>query len=284
MVCHAGQASNSYLRRSYGDRLKLPTSKRGLLWLVFLPGFHTLNSCLKCCGPPRATAFFCGIGDLAMAGRITALRYQKHDDQRVNVYLDGEYAFALPALVAAGLKNGQDLDDAQIAALKAENEEEQAHDRALQFLSFRPRSVAEVRHSLETRQIPTDIANSVIQRLLAAGYLDDQAFAQFWVADRERFKPRAPVALRQELRLKGVPEDIIAQALGSLDSESSAYRAGAAYSRRLSNLDQRTFRQKLGNHLLRRGFQHDVVWPVVDRLWREQRDDTEGGESPDDDT
>lgn len=219
-----------------------------------------------------------------MAGRITALRYQKHDDQRVNVYLDGEYAFALPALVAAGLKNGQDLDDAQIAALKAENEEEQAHDRALQFLSFRPRSVAEVRHSLETRQIPTDIADSVIQRLLAAGYLDDQAFAQFWVADRERFKPRAPVALRQELRLKGVPEDIIAQALGSLDSESSAYRAGAAYSRRLSNLDQRTFRQKLGNHLLRRGFQHDVVWPVVDRLWREQRDDTEGGESQDDDT
>ena len=84
--------------------------------------------------------------------------------------------------------------------------------------------------------------------------------------------------------MKGVPEDIIAQALGSLDSESSAYRAGAAYARRLANLDQRTFRQKLGNHLLRRGFQHDVVWPVVDRLWREQRDDTEGGELPDDDT
>jgi len=89
--------------------------------------------------------------------------------------------------------------------------------------------------------------------------------------------------LRQELRLKGVPEDIIIQALGSLDSESSAYRAGAAYSRRLSDLDQHTFRQKLGNHLLRRGFPHDVVWPVVDRLWREERGDKEGGESPDDD-
>ena len=218
-----------------------------------------------------------------MAGRITALRYQKHDDQRVNVYLDGEYAFALPVLVAVTLKIGQDLNAGQIAVLKAENEEEQAHDRALRFLAVRPRSVAEVRHSLETRQIPTDVTDSVIQRLLAAGYLDDQAFAQFWVADRERFKPRAPVALRQELRLKGVAEDIIAQALGSLDSESSAYRAGATYAWRLSNLDQRTFREKLGNHLLRRGFRYDIVWPVVDRLWREQRDDTEGGEWPDDD-
>ena len=100
----------------------------------------------------------------------------------------------------------------------------------------------------------------------------------------QHFEPRAPVALRQELRLKGVPEDIIAEVLGPLDSESSAYRAGTAYARRLSNLDQHTFRQKLGDHLLRRGFQHDVVWPVVDRLWREQRADTEGGESPDDDT
>jgi len=219
---------------------------------------------------------------LGMAGRITALRFQKHDDQRVNVYLDGEYAFALPELLAAALKVDQVLDDDQIAALKAENEEEKAHDQALRFLSYRPRSVAEVRHNLDMRQVPIDVTDSVIQRLLAAGYLDDQAFAQFWVADRERFKPRAPVALRQELRLKGVPEDIITQALGLLDSESSAYRAGAAYARRLSNLDQHTFRQKLGNHLLRRGFPHDVVWPVVERLWREQSAE-EGGELPDDD-
>ncbi len=200
----------------------------------------------------------------------------------MNVYLDGEYAFALPELLAAALKVDQVLDDDQIAALKAENEEEKAHDQALRFLSYRPRSVAEVRHNLDMRQVPIDVTDSVIQRLLAAGYLDDQAFAQFWVADRERFKPRAPVALRQELRLKGVPEDIITQALGLLDSESSAYRAGAAYVRRLSNLDQHTFRQKLGNHLLRRGFPHDVVWPVVERLWREQSAE-EGGELPDDD-
>ena len=217
-----------------------------------------------------------------MAGRITALRFQKHDDQRINVYLDGEYAFALPALLAAALKVGQVLDDDQIATLKAENEEEQAHDQALRFLSYRPRSVAEVRQNLEKREIPPDVTELVIQRLLEAGYLDDQAFAGLWVADRERFKPRSPVALRQELRLKGVPEDIIAQALSSLDSENSAYRAGATYARRLSTLDQRTFRQKLGNHLLRRGFQHDDVWPVVDRLWQELCDDAASGEQADD--
>ena len=77
--------------------------------------------------------------------------------------------------------------------------------------------------------------------------------------------------VRQELRQKGVADDIISQALHDLDSESSAYRAGLAQARRLENLDQRTFRQKLGGFLLRRGFAHDVVWPVVDQLWTEAR-------------
>jgi regulatory protein len=216
-----------------------------------------------------------------MAGRITALRHQKHDSERINVYLDGEYAFALPALLAAALQVGQEMNDDQIAALQAEDAEEQAHNRALRFLSYRPRSVAEVRQNLEKHRTSPDVVELVIQRLLAAGYVDDQAFARQWVADRERFRPRAPVALRQELRLKGVPDDIIAQALVSLDSESSAYHAGATYARRLSTLDQRVYRQKLGAYLLRRGFQHDDVWPVVDRLWQEQRDDTDSGQQAD---
>lgn len=216
-----------------------------------------------------------------MAGRITALRFQKRDDQRVNVYLDGEYAFALPAHVAATLKIGQLLDDRDITLLQERDTEEKAYDQALRFLSYRVRSVAEIRKYLEEKETPAGVVDSTIQRLMTAGYLDDQAFARSWVADRERFRPRAPAALRQELRAKGVSEQVITQALSSLDSETSATRAGSVYARRLSHLDQRTFRQKLGSFLLRRGFPHDVVWPVVDQLWRDMHEETVFGEQPD---
>lgn len=235
------------------------------------------------CGLPQATAFLLVASERVMAGRITALRFQKRDNQRVNVYLDGDFALALPAHVAASLKIGQALDDQEIASLRILDQEDKAYHQALHFLSFRARSVSEVRRYLESKDVPADTVDAAIQRLLAAGYLDDQAFARSWIANRERFKPRAPAAVRQELRAKGLPEQVITEALGSLDSEASASRAGTAYARRLSTLDQHTFRQKLGSHLLRRGFPHDVVWPVVDQIWRETHGDEAVGEYPDGD-
>jgi regulatory protein len=208
-----------------------------------------------------------------MAGTITALRVQKGNAQRVNVYLDGRYGLALPILTAATLRRGQFLSDEDIACLKAIDEEEKAYERAVRFLARRPRSIAETQRYLRRRPLPDPVIDRVIQRLATAGYLDDRLFAQFWVEDRERFRPRGQAALRHELRQKGLPDQIIDEALQALDAEDSAYRAATAYAPRLARLDRPTFRQKLGGYLLRRGFGHEVVWPVVERTWQELRDD-----------
>lgn len=214
-----------------------------------------------------------------MAGTITALRMQRKNKERVNVYLDGRFAFGLPAMVAARLKKGQYLSDEEIARLKAVDEEERAYERSLRFLSYRPRSIAEVRRYLKRCQIDPRVIDAVVERLIRAGYLNDQAFVSFWVDDRERFRPRGRQALRHELRQKGVADEIIEEALSSLDEEASAYRAGLAQARRWQKLDRRQFGQKLGSYLLRRGFAHEVVWPVVERLWQELVDDSNGLDS-----
>ncbi len=204
-----------------------------------------------------------------MTATITALRLQQRNRERVNVYLDGVFAFGLPAVIAASLRVGQSLGEDEIASLQGQDEVQRAYDHALRFLASRPRSTGEVRRNLERQALTDATVNAVIQRLQAAGYLDDEAFARFWVSNREQFRPRAPLALRQELRQKGIADSIINQALHEVDSEDSAYRAGLAQARRYETLDQRTFRQKLGGYLLRRGFAHSEVWPVVDRIWSE---------------
>lgn len=216
-----------------------------------------------------------------MAGKITALQFQKRTDERINVFLDGQYAFPLAAVVAAALRPGQNLSDDDIARLTAADEAEQAYERAVNFLAYRPRSVAEVRRYLRKRSVPQEAIDGVIERLSAAGYLDDAGFAQFWVSDRERFNPRSSLALRQELRNKGVSNQTIDEALRSLDGGDSAYRAGSDRARRIGNLDEQAFRQKLGGYLLRRGFPHDVVWPVVGRLWRELHGQEQGEDHED---
>jgi regulatory protein len=205
-----------------------------------------------------------------MAGTITALVAQKRNKERVNVYLDGEFAFGLALIEALKLHKGQQLSDDDIARLKALDEIEVAHDRALNFLSYRPRSSEEVRRNLHQKEFAEQTIETVIERLTGAGLLDDAAFARYWVDNRERFEPRSRRALRYELRQKGVPDAAIQAALDDLDEEDAAYRAASARLRRYARADEETFRKGLGNFLARRGFGYGIVRDVLDRLWQEQ--------------
>jgi regulatory protein len=204
-----------------------------------------------------------------MAGTITALKVQKRNPQRVNVFLDGRYAFGLAAIEAARLQRGQVLSDEDIERLKERDSFEKAHDRALRFLSYRPRSEAEVRCYLQGKAVSPAIEEEVIERLTSARLLDDLTFARYWVENRETFNPRGSRMLRYELHQKGLSDEIIAQALMDLDEEESAYRVALRRGRRLAHLDQVSFRQKLGAHLLRRGFPYEIVNLMVERAWQE---------------
>ena len=86
-----------------------------------------------------------------MAKKITALKLQKRNKDRVNVYLDDEFAFGLSRIVAAWLRTGQELTEEKIAELQAQDNVEVALQRALNFLSYRPRSEEEVRRNLTYR-------------------------------------------------------------------------------------------------------------------------------------
>jgi len=207
-----------------------------------------------------------------MAGKITALKFQKKRKERVNVYLDGKYAFSLQAILAARLHKGQLLSDEEIEGLLQEDAFQKAYDRALNFLTYRPRSRAEVRRYLQRKGVSPEVSQRVEERLIRAGLLDDEAFARFWVENREAFNPRSRYRLRQELWQKGLDAQVIAQAVQEVDEEQSAYRAAAGRARRYAHLDRREFQRKLGSFLQRRGFSYEIVKGVVERLWQETRE------------
>jgi len=210
-----------------------------------------------------------------MAGRITALKYQKKRRDRVSVYLDGRFAFGVPEIVAARLQVGQSLSDAEIEALCEHGSVEEAYNRALGYLSYRPRSQAEVATYLQRHDIPDTQVEAAVERLKAAGLVDDEAFAQFWVENREQFRPRGPRALRYELQRKGIGREAIDQALEGVDPLAGAYQAAARKAQQLSHLDQPEFFRKLVDYLARRGFDYDVAKEVTNRYWSEFRLHTE---------
>jgi regulatory protein len=205
-----------------------------------------------------------------MANRITALQVQKKNSQRVNVFINDEFAFGLARIVAAWLNVGQELSDNKIAELKAQDQKEQALQRALNLISYRPRSEAEVHNNLKKHQIPEETISAVIIRLRETGVLNDQHFAEAWVENRATFRPRSKLALRIELVQKGIDEAIIEETLADINDTAQAYEAGQKKARQLRTADEKTFKQKLLGFLARRGFSYEVASPVVKQLWEEK--------------
>ena len=206
--------------------------------------------------------------------KVTALKLQARNPARVNVHLDGQFALALAKVLAARLRLGQELSEADLAALRQADAEEDAYARALRLLSLRARSETEIRRRLHQHAAGPAGVDVVAARLRQAGLIDDQAFAGGWVENRGAFRPRSRRALQAELRRKGVAEEVVRQAVAKVDEAEAAYQAATRQARRLAGLPLADFRRRLTAFLARRGFDYETIEVVVERVWREQSADT----------
>ncbi|MFN3309373.1 MAG: regulatory protein RecX [Anaerolineales bacterium] len=206
---------------------------------------------------------------------VTALKAQKKNPQRISVFLDGQFAFGVSRLVAAWLQVGQKLTEERLAQLLHEDRVETLYQRALRYLSFRPRSEQEMNAYLISYEKDERVRNLILERLKANGWLDDCQFAAQWVENRATFRPRSKKALTLELRQHGVQAEVIDQALQNLDEEEMAYQAVQKCLHRYRDLDKPTFRRKVYDFLIRRGFSYEVVLPTIQRCWQEIHSDTE---------
>lgn len=216
---------------------------------------------------------------------ITRLQLQQNNKERVNIFLDGEYAFALELMLAAELRKGQTLTDTEIAALQADDEKKRAYAASLGFLGQRARSQREVEQRLKQREFSPTAIDQTVARLQQEGYLDDATFGQQWVTNRQRFRPRSERALRYELRRKGVETQLIDEVLqeAEIDEDAAAWTALQPKLARWQSLERPQFIQKAGGFLARRGFGHEVARRVLERAWT-QRDQGEAfAETPLDD-
>lgn len=206
-----------------------------------------------------------------MDREITAIKAQKRNRQRVNIYLDGEFAFGLSRFVAGWLETGRKLSEVDIKRLQEQDTYEVAFQKALQFISHRPRSIEETRRRLSEKGFSDEVVETTLEKLLDKNYLDDLDFARQWIENRNEFRPRSDRLLAYELRLKGVADKDITQALEKFggDQDDLAYKAGIKKAKKCRQETKFDFQKKVGGFLSRRGFHYGIVKPTVERLWKE---------------
>ena len=213
------------------------------------------------------------LGCLCLMKKITAIEVQKRSPNRVNIHLDGEFAFGLARIVAAWLRVGQELSEEKIEQLQLEDARERAFQQAILFLSYRARSESEIRQNLRKHEIPEPIIEQTLERLRQDGLANDNHFARAWVENRSTFRPRSRRMMAMELRQKGLGDEAVSSAVESVDDEALAYEAAQKRAPRLKALEWNEFRKKLSDFLARRGFSYSVIAPVVTRIWNEAHKD-----------
>ena len=203
--------------------------------------------------------------------KITALPPQKHDPDRVSVFVDGEFRMGLSAevVLAAGLRVGDAVDDARLAELERRDLTWQAREAALRLLAVRPRSAAELARRLRMKGYGPEIGEEVIGRLRELGMIDDAVFAGTLVRDRVRLRPQGARRLASELRQKGVDDETARAAIRETmegeetDERELARRATEKWRARPGEEPARA-RRRLHGYLARRGFDGEVIREILD--------------------
>jgi regulatory protein len=219
-------------------------------------------------------------------GKISDIVPQKKKPNRSNVYVDGDFAFGISADLRfeKRLETGQLISDKQSQALIAADQVERLVNKAFKFLSYRPRSEKETRDHLlwkgRLREVKGELekqkygesVEQAIRKLKKLKQLDDQEFAKWWVEQRSRFNPRGQIFLKKELQSKGVGKNIIDQVLNN-NIETQVQLAMKAATKKVKScqkLDQHEFKTKLGQYLVRRGFNWEVTKKVVDTFLKKR--------------
>lgn len=198
---------------------------------------------------------------------ITALEQQKNNPDRVNVYIDDQFAFGVSRFVGAWLKTGDVIEDTRIQQLLDQDSYETALQKALKFIAYHPRTEAEVRTKLTKLEFKEDLVDGVIRDLKSKNYINDSDFAQEWIISRSQSKPRSFKYFTYELKRKGVSEEFINKALKKAPDESDmALQLGNKYLKRYANLEEDDFKKKMYGVLARRAFPYEIIKITIEKL------------------
>ena len=192
---------------------------------------------------------------------ITKIRHQIKNTDRVNVFVDGKYSFSLDLnqLLKSKLKTGLHINESELKKLKKLSSDGKIKIRALEWLTLRPHSKKELVDYLKRKKIESKQIEVWVKHFQKMGYQDDLNFAKWWLEQRLS-KHKSKRYIIQELRLKGVNQEIIAEVLDSQLNEKDTVKQLVLKKRKLAKYQDE---KKLIEYLLRQGFNYSLIKEVL---------------------
>lgn len=158
----------------------------------------------------------------------------------------------------------------QLPVMEEKNKEIEAADAAKQVLlrrlSHAPRTRKELAKDLKDKDISDDVANVALDRFEEVGLINDQALASNYVSSQHERKGLGKNALRQQLRAKGISDDMALEAISQISDDQEFQAAFALACKKIRSLqrdDAKTQLRKIVGMLARKGYSSNLAFRVA---------------------
>jgi regulatory protein len=200
---------------------------------------------------------------------ITKIEKQKKARSRWNIHIDGVFFCGLYAdtILKYGLHVNEDFSEKKLHEIKEYDEYIYGKEIALNFLSYRIRTVSEIRKKLKEKKISAKTSNKIIAYLEDSGLTNDEEFAKALIEEKIKNKPVGIRVLKQKLFEKGVPkqvgEEVLEKVFENVDEKSLAMVNYRKLQPKLKGKDKNEQKRKVYEYLTRKGFGYDVINEII---------------------
>lgn len=195
--------------------------------------------------------------------KITAIKAQVKNPERVSIFVDEKYSFSLSLdeLIAQKLKQGMEVNDADIKRLKKISDDGKLRMRSLEWLMSRPRSTREYRDYLYRKKAEPTLTDNLVIEFTKRGYLDDHKFGE-WFLELQQRRHKSGRAIRSEMFKKGLDRELISELMeDDSSSEDERLKLLLAKKRKINRYQKDP--EKLLRYLVSQGFSYSQVKTVL---------------------
>jgi len=190
--------------------------------------------------------------------KITALKQQIKNPERVSVFVDGKYEFSLSLdeLLRERLKKDTELDKAKVKKLKKTSADGKLRMRSMEWLLNRPHSIREFKEYLYRKKAEPEQVESLIRDFSDKGYLDDRKFGE-WFVELQKRRSKSNRGIRAELFKKGISREVVDELFAGEDDETE--RLKMLIEKKLKVTRYKDDPTKLARYLTSQGFSYSQV-------------------------
>lgn len=218
--------------------------------------------------------------------KITKIEQQKKSKKRYSIYVDNEFVCGIDEeiLIKFALHKDMMVTSQLLEEIQASENDHKLYSQALNYLSYGLRTEKEILDYLYKQNAKKDLASSdeVIQQTLARlkdlGYLNDREYAKSYVRTKYSLNNKGPNVIANELRIKGVEEFDIQDALMEYPEEEQRNNIESLIEKYLKSnkkLSVKMLTTRLYNHLLTKGYHKDLVNEALAEQSYEEAQDRE---------